>query len=111
MQTGIYIQDFPGLDLMPLTAGTRAQLLREVPPSFRCALLALLRPAQGQAEGDVVILLRQLGDVPRETKPRTQAAKEGKEWQERKANKQTKTNPGADVFGASQERSVKGRDR
>ncbi|KAJ1111101.1 hypothetical protein NDU88_008439 [Pleurodeles waltl] len=66
MQNAVYSQQFLRPDVEPVTAGIRAQLIRNAPPHMKGALLALLGPAQG----DVVLLMAQLEGLDRQKSAR-----------------------------------------
>ncbi|KAJ1201888.1 hypothetical protein NDU88_005692 [Pleurodeles waltl] len=66
MQNAVYSQQFLGPDVEPVTAGIRARLIRNALPQMKCALLALLGPAQGRPVGDVVLLMAQLEGLDRQ---------------------------------------------
>ncbi|KAJ1100172.1 hypothetical protein NDU88_005259 [Pleurodeles waltl] len=73
MQNAVYSQQFLGPDVEPVTAvtaGIRAQLIRNVPPHMKGALLALLGPTRGRPVGDVMLLMAQLEGLDRQKSAR-----------------------------------------
>lgn len=87
MQEAIYRPEFTGPDTQHLTDGMNAHLIKGAPSYMHTPLLTLLGPAQGISVGEAVVLIGRLEDVPREnvSKPPTQVAKEGDNFQKRKS--------------------------